>query len=53
VAEEQLVAELENMRAGISSVVAKAVTHEQFLRANCAAKPAPVAAGAMAATAAV
>ena len=43
--EEQLVAELENMVAGISGVVAKAATHEQFVRANCPAKLLPAGAG--------
>jgi tryptophan halogenase len=41
--EPQLALELENMAAGISRVVANASTHENFLRANCPAKPAPVA----------
>ena len=45
VPEEQLVAELDNMAAGISGVVARAVTHEQFLRANCPAKVTMAGAG--------
>jgi tryptophan halogenase len=48
VPEEQLALELENMAAGIASVVARTTSHEQFLRANCPAKPAPVAASAVA-----
>jgi tryptophan halogenase len=38
VPEQQLAAELENMALGIERAVANAATHEQFLRANCAAK---------------
>jgi tryptophan 7-halogenase len=37
VPEQQLAAELENMASGIERAVASALTHEQFLRANCSA----------------
>jgi tryptophan 7-halogenase len=47
VPEEMLFQELENLAAGVSSTVAGAPTHEEFLRANCPADmPLPVAANA-------